>query len=344
MTGSSEKRAADASAAQWQRWNRRVLLALATIAATLPVINVAVDPFDIFMLSPIGTGPYMNQRCHHADLLRSGAVAPEVLVLGDSIMGINDPTLLVAGTRYRSAYNASVFMASAVDIRDLAGFIARMDRKPKLVIVGLDTYIFSGQPQPDSFSIKMPPGISGQASAQWWTQALFAPGLFPAYDKAIEKLSGRPSAVFDTWRGHYSRPQLDAEIATDPAAYAKRIFTGVPKAAGRVPASTLQLMAISDAAATLHRAGIPAVWVLQPPSHGLTLMYPPEAIEENFAAIASQLPPGEVLDLSRMRAISDDRQAWYDLKHYQPSAGKIILRAIATHIANTKGRAIGEKA
>lgn len=319
-----------AQQAGWHRWNRRLLYSLAAIAATLPVVNVCVDPFDLFMVSPIGTGPYLNQRLHHSRHL--AVQAPEVLVLGDSIMGINDPSSLIEGSSFRSAYNASVFMASAIDIREMSSFVARLQRKPKLVIVGLDTYMFSGQPQPDSFSIKMPPAISGQTEAQWWTQALFAPGLFPAYDKAVEKIAGHPSAVFDMAHGHYSRPQLDREIEADPSAYAKRIFSAVPKAANALPTSTLQLRAIKEAASVLSAAGIQVLWVVQPPSYGLTLMYPPDQIEANRLAIASSLPPGQLLDLSGMGAVTSDPTAWYDLKHYRPGAGRMIAMAIAKRV------------
>lgn len=323
----------DSDPSAWLRWNRKMLACLGIVAATLPVVNVVVDPFDIFMVSPIGTGPYLNQRLHHSRTLQSATQAPEVLILGDSIMGINDPSTVIAGTGFRSAYNASVFMASAVDVRDLATFVSRLQRKPKLVVIAVDTYMFSGQPQPDSFSIKMPPDISGQGPAQWWMQALFAPGLFPAYDKATEKISGQPSAVFNTVDGHYSRPQLDAEIDADPGAYSKRIFTGVPKAKGQPPTSEVQLRAASEAGARLAAAGVDVLWVLQPPSHGFALMYSPQAIEANRAAIAAHMPPQNFLDLSHMSTITNDPTAWYDLKHYTPGAGRAIASAIAARLA-----------
>ncbi|MBK6616709.1 hypothetical protein [Ottowia sp.] len=323
------------SAAVWRSWNHKVISILVVAALALPLVNLVVDPFDLFMVTPMGTGPYTNQRLHHVRYLSAGRQAPDVLVLGDSIMGINDPGSLAAATQLSSAYNASVFMASASDIRDMARFVATLPSKPKLIVVGLDTYMFSGQARPDSFSIKMPPQISGDAPIQWWTQALFAPTFSQSFDKVVEKMSGSPTARYNFETGHYSRPRTDRELSENPDAFSKRVFSGVASAAtpdARIPVSARQLTAISEAAAILANAGVKTAWVLQPPSHGLKLLYRQSEIDDNVRAILSHLPGQTIVDLSNMASLTDDPRAWYDLKHYTAAAGKSLLAEVGRRL------------
>ena len=196
----------------WRRWNLWIISVLAAAAMSLPIVNVFVDPFDLFMVSPLGSGPTTSQRLHLVSALRKGM--PDVLLLGDSIVGINDPRQMLDGTRsWTSAYNASVFMASAVDIRDIAKFVAAQRVKPKLVVVALDSYMFTGQPQGDTLMLKMPPEISHEGFTRFWTQALFAPSVFQAIDKISDKFGAERSVAFDLALGHYSRPSLDREMA-----------------------------------------------------------------------------------------------------------------------------------
>ena len=308
----------------WLRWNRLVLGACLVACLAPLLINVLVDPYDLFRVSSIGIGPSLNQRFQHIRTLEANPSRFNVLMMGTSVMGINDPRLvdqLVPGAR---AYNMGFFVASPSDLLSAAKYLNSKGALPKHVIVGVDTFLFVGRDAALRQQFRFPAEVEHQASASWWLDALFSSSLSQSVSKVVESFGATRPVAYDLERGNYSLPRSRASIEQNPTGHAANVFApGVKIESDRhlVPAEFEALKAL---ASFFERNGTSVLWIVEPNSSVLKNAYGEVRISRLMARILGCLK-GDVVNLSDFENLADDPMGWYDMKHYTEAAGKRVL-------------------
>lgn len=310
----------------WRRWNITLLSCLGIAAVALPVLNLTVDPYDLFG-SPFGPGPTTNQRAAHVRALTSPSGRFDVWLAGTSVMGINDPRLvdeLVPGAR---SYNMSMFLGTARDIVDLMRALGEQSISPKVLVVGIDPFLFLPQPRQPRIEFQMPPLVSGESSLRWWSRALFAPSAMQMVGKALDRLHDLPSVRIDTARGHYELPALSERLQKDLNAQRAQYSAAASFDLHRTldQAQFEQLVELERLAARRH---IKLVYVVQPPSRA---WLDAAGGEQKFMEFVERVRryTGSNVVLPPPRFLTDAPELWYDAKHYTPAAGAVLLSHIA---------------
>lgn len=318
----------------WPVWNRRVLASLIAILLALPVSNLLIDPYDVFEISPIGPGVTTNQRFQHVHRLLDRSRPIDILLMGDSVMGINDPIVLAQVLPGKTIYNASFFMATVLDIEQMLAATLAKTTAPTLVVVGLDPLLFVEKGDVSSAQMRMPPEVTGETKASFFRSMLLASSAFHSAHKLLEKVSTTPSLEFDRKFGHYRLPELNTQIQQDHAAFVDRKFRTDRPEPSLPPFDQRQFEALSTIEDVTHRSGVRVAWVIQPTSWALRRAMGEEMHRQFINSIRTAVH-GQVVDLSELGGVTDDPYLWYDAKHYLPSAGSEVLRlAIGAIVAN----------
>jgi hypothetical protein len=311
------------SSTAWRRWSARVTAAAIGFGLLVPATNLLVDPYDVFGTSPIGFGVTTNQRFHHARRLMENPSPVDVLLLGDSVMGINDPRQLQHLFPDRTVYNGSFFMASMVDLSQFFEATLRTKR-PQIVLVGLDPFLFVDKGARLSTQMTMPPSVTGGSALAFWREMTLASSAFQSVNKVVESLKSVPSIRFDPVHGHYELPELNHRIAHDHAAFVQTRFGSASIHPGIAKLDHRQFDAMQSLQHSASSRGVRLLWVLQPTSFALRTAIG-DAEHERVLALIRARVPGHLADLTDLTAISDDPYQWYDSRHYLPSTGHRLL-------------------
>lgn len=307
----------------WAQWSKRCLALMLVAGATMPAINVLVDPFDLFETGVVPTGPYTNQRFHHTRHLLANPERHNVLLLGTSIMGIVQPGTVEAIVPGARAYNAGFFLATASDLALLVRRLQAGNAIPRNVVIGIDPYLFAPPPENLSYEFRFPWSVTGESPSTWWFDALFASSLSQSATKLIDVASPVPSIVFDFKSGSYTLPKAERFRQDNLQAHAAKVFKPIP--AGQEPTfDPAQLDALVDLVRQLRESGVDVRCFMHPMNKVVLQAQGPQALMR-WALIKSRLPV-DLLDLSSMPGVSDSPSYWYDMKHYSPQAAAIVLR------------------
>ncbi|MBK6616710.1 hypothetical protein [Ottowia sp.] len=311
-------------APKWGRHNR-IVISLLTVAVAIPLaLNILVDPFDLFRVSPLGIGPFQNQRVRHITYLDEHPSRFNVLLMGTSIMGINSPSVvekLVPGSR---AYNMAFFLATPTDLLLAAKHLARTGALPSHVIVGVDSFLFVPRESTLSQQFRFPAVIERVSEGSWWMEAGFASSFSQVANKLFDSTSELHSVVYDQARGNYSLPAAAARIRANPASHSETVFRPTASRASADLLVAAEFEALGELVAFFERKKIRVLWVVQPNSSVLRSSYGPAQYAALKARVLGALR-GDVVDLSDYQAVQDDPLSWYDLKHYTEAAGEVVL-------------------
>lgn len=320
MLDRGPKRSSD----HWGAWNRLVLALLGLACLISPAINIGVDPYDLFRVSPIGIGPSLDQRYQHIRLLESNPKGFNVLMMGTSVMGINDPRLvdqLVPGAR---AYNMGFFVASPSDLLSAAKYLNSKGALPKHVIVGVDTFLFVARDAALRQQFRFPAEVDDESAMAWWLDAAFSSSLPQSMSKVVESFRSLPSVKFDLERGNYSLPRSAVAIRDDAAGHAALVFTPVAKIESDTHLVPSEFDALTKLVAFFERTGTSVLWIVEPNSSVLKNAYGQVRFKRLMDRIRERLS-GDVVDLSEFGNLADDPALWYDMKHYTEKAGVDVL-------------------
>ena len=309
---------------KWRTWNRLVLLVL-TIACAIPVcVNVLVDPYDLFRVSPVGTGPSLNQRFHHIRHLQSSVGRFNVLLMGTSVMGLADPRVVDKEVPGASAYNMSFFVASPTDMLRASEYLAMKGALPKRVVVGLDTFLFVRRDASLPKQFSLPAEVTGESKIAWWADAAYTTSITTAVSKLVESSLAVPPIVYDLDRGNYSLPRSDAAIRLNPTAHAEGVLTPI---APVVPESLLvqsEFDALRQLAEFFASRDIQVLWIIEPNSVVIRNAYGEKNYRATMSRIRSQVS-GDIVDLSDASGFQNDPAYWYDMKHPTAEAARSVL-------------------
>ena len=296
----------------------------------MPAVNIAVDPYDLFGVTPLAAGPYTNQRFAQIRKLVREPAKYNTLLMGTSITGIIDPQVidqLVPGAR---AYNASFFLATASDLLLVARHLQSQGALPAQVIVGLDPFLFLTRNQDLQYEFMFPPEVEGRSSFTWWADAAFASSFFQAFTKLIDLAQSPRSVVFNRDNGSYSLPKSEANRLQEPKKHAEKVLAAIAAPPPRQTLEPKELEALRALEAVFEKAGTKVVWIYHPSSKVLRDYMGQDRYRAEVATVKAQLH-SPVVDLSDQPDMAQDPLTWYDMKHFTAEAGaQVITKAIGS--------------
>lgn len=289
-------------------------------------INVLIDPFDLFGVSPLSQGPSLNQRFHHIRYLSDNPGKFNVLMMGTSITGIIDPRVVDAIVPGARTYNMGFFLATPSDLLKAAKYLHAHNVLPQRVIVGVDTFLFVARDPSLRHQFKFPPEVTDESAANWWLEATFSSSGSQAVNKIFDHFSSTPSVTFDLERGNYHLPRLYERRANDPAGHDKSSLAAMSVIAEEGDLVESEFQALVELEDFLDRVGVKSLWVVKPSSKVLRETYGLENYLRVKARVRAKLR-GDVVDMTEFEGISDDPRQWYDMKHFTEDAGGRLISA-----------------
>ena len=318
---------------KWVAWIKSVAVLLC-FAILIPVlINVLIDPYDLFRVSPLGTGPALNQRFQGIRMLEKNPRRFNVLLMGTSIMGINDPAVVDRLVPGAHTYNLGFFLATSSDLLEAAKYLQQHDELPSHIIVGVDTFLFVTRDAQLRQQFLFPPEVQGKSAINWWFDAAYASSIPQAFNKVIDRFGTYRSVTFNLDRGYYSLPSATAVLRTDPVRHAAKAFPPAPAIPSDAHLVADEFYALGQLVSFFESKDVKVLWLIQPNSSVLRSAYGEKHYQRLMARIRAQLR-GDVVDLSDFEHVGDDPMSWYDLKHFTPDTGRRVL-VTAIHRSTT---------
>jgi hypothetical protein len=302
---------------RWKRFTQFVGLLLLSAALSVPVLNVVVDPFDVFQTGILPSGSTLNERVNKSRHVLGSSRKYDSMIFGSSMAGVIDPAVLPGS---RTSYNFSYFSATPGDVLKTLEMLERGDRLPAHIYIGLDPFMFMA-PVPGAPQMRMPPAAGDTAWWPFWRDYLFAASFSSLIAKLKESSREVPRIAFELATGAYRMPWDDHKIRVDPLEFARVNVQGwrIPLRPGwwHGPAETDLTRLVRW---TRERSGLKVTWFLEPLHRRLLHALGDERcvyVQKVFAAVGPAL-----IDLSRHSIGNDDLQ-WYEPKHFRPEAAQI---------------------
>lgn len=316
----------DRSCLRWRKWNVIVLF-LFVISACLPAaVNVGIDPYDLFCVSPIGIGPQLNQRFHHIRRLESKPQKFNVLMMGTSVMGLADPRVIDEEVRGAKAYNMSFFVASPSDLLLASEYLWRRGALPSRVIVGVDTFLFQRRPASLPKQFSFPAEVSGESTTAWWMDAIYSASFKHSLTKAAELIPSAPPILYDLDRGNYTLPRSNAAMRANPMGHAENVFRPIAPIVSAASLVESEFVALGKLAIFFAANKVEVLWLIEPNSQVIRNAYGEQNYQALKTRIAAQLS-GDIVDLSDASDFQNTPGAWHDMKHLTEDASRSVLRA-----------------
>lgn len=304
----------------WRRF--RLWMVGGAIAGLLsvPVINAAVDPYDVFGHGLVRKSATANERVFkYRHLVRTEKY--ETLLMGSSVVGVIDPRSLSD-----RAYNASFFSATPADTLKMLQALDAAGRLPPRLVLGLDPFMFT-EPKPGVGQMRLPPQASGESAWAFWRDYLFAASAGTVLGKLVELREAAPGVAFDDALGTYRLARFEVERQRDEQAYVQKRVRAAPIPRTEAWLYEPSLEDLDDLVRWLDdRASVEATYFLAPVHRRMRDALGPglATLKDRTASIVGE----RLIDLSEA-PISEDDRAWYETKHMTPSAATGLAADLA---------------
>lgn len=311
----------------------RTLLSVALGAwATVLLLNAAVDPFEV-----IGTGwlarPAEPQERFLKIRLLEADRRFDTFLLGNSRIGTTRTEDVERWFPGSHAYNLTAAQANAWDANVLARWLAHERGRVRRLFVQVDFPVTSGPVKPGhTLLTAMPPAISGESEAAFRLRYVvsFAPAAIGA--KVLANTGLATPAAYDFDKGYWSRPELDAAIATDCAGFARaepafhRATPAPSPSAERRRLIDAEMRELRELVAFARARGI-EIALFVPPLHRRLL----DAfnIDDYAYFLRSLAGISEFRLFGFYSPITTSDCNYYEASHYRPVVGEHIFRLMA---------------
>jgi len=318
---------------RWKRFTRLVGLILLAAALSVPVLNIVVDPFDVFQTGVLPAGSTLNERVNKSRHVLGTSLRYDTMIFGSSLAGVIDPSLLPGS---RSAYNFSFFSATPGDVLKILEMLEQAERLPAHIYIGLDPFMFMA-PVPGAPQMRLPPASGGAAWWPFWRDYLFAASFSSLIAKVRDASRDVPRIAFDVPTGAYRMPWYDHEILRAPGEFAR-----VNVQEWRIPLRPGWWHGPAERELdrlvrwTRDRSALKVTWFLQPLHRRLLDALGDERcvyFQTAFRGVGTDL-----IDLSRHPLGQDDSQ-WYEPKHFRPEAAHSWVPLLGQRVSVDKGTA-----
>lgn len=233
-----------------RRYIGAVLAGALAAAALIALANYALDPVGMFDNSPEGIYVF-RERPFKANQIRR--VPHETLVLGSSKTAVFDPASLPELKAFNAAFAAAY-------PEEIAAFLRDFGDGARLVLIGLDPYMFESKTEPRSFS-RFPRPDAYEKARHLFSFDVLKDGALAAIYRAV----GRPPLIAPNGRWNRDDRDVLQALPRDFAAEYARVLHKLDTDhydAFRV--SEVRLRALQEVKAILERRGTDYVVFINP--------------------------------------------------------------------------------
>jgi hypothetical protein len=202
-------------------WFRLALVGVGAVVASLISINVVIDPYDYFHLSPLAAEVQTNERVWKIDYLAKHRDEFDAYILGSSIASQIDPGLAgeLTGDRF---YNLTMSGGNAYDFRLYLEYMIRNGYPIKRLLVIYDLALFWNYGESGREYERLHPRVSGDSTIEFYASYLTRIHFWGTLDKLranLGKIDDYPHNSYDRTTGVYSYVHRNALIEQDHEAF-----------------------------------------------------------------------------------------------------------------------------
>jgi len=302
------------------------IIALAFICVAL--VNLFIDPYNIFHLSSIREGYTSNDRFNKIEHILSRPDKYDSVIVGSSRMGVFTPKQIEQFRPGKRYYNLSVYGGDALDIKRMLQTLINENVQLKEVFMGIDLFPYIQAKQSANPSYRHHPRVTGESRLHYFSRYLFAPSLFHSALKLYHQRKLTPDIVVDYQTGTFQLPDYDRRIQENHTQYiAEKFGAQVEKRKTGVSWYEPAFNDLTDLVALLQRHNIKLIAFIHPHHAQEALRaFTPENHREFVERITSIV--GELPDFSINWQSQHDY--FYDTSHYRPELAQIVLEKIFT--------------
>jgi len=293
---------------------------LVVCGCLVPVLNVAIDPYEVFRTEIVAPGSRINERVLKSSLILR-APRFDTVVFGSSMAGVMDPRWLGVD----SAFNFSFFSANPADILKALQMLERADRLPHRIYIGLDPIMFMA-PLTNVPQLQSPPELNRGPRWPFWRDYLFAASATSIVAKLREASGPLPRIEYDLKNGFYKMPLNEHLIEQSPVDFAA---IHVEQASIPLGQDWWHAPAADDLRQLVHwlrgRPEMVATWYAQPLHPRLRAALGADAALY-FHTIRDLIGP-ELVDFS-LHPVGEDNSLWFDPRHFRPVAARFLAQRL----------------
>jgi hypothetical protein len=336
---------------------KAALVAGGIAAWSLPVWNVVVNPYQIFKTRFAIGGRYTssttNERYLKVEYLlneakktspnssnaivgqinnesprvsvKTKSTVPDSYVVGSSIMGLVEPSLVNHYFHDRHFYNLAFLAAKPDEILATLRGLKRDGVTVKTVVYGLEPIAFTDIKSYGP-AYQLHPEASEQSRQRVVFDYLFASSLSDGFSRLMTSINGNPSVRYDIeGTGRYYLERYDQEIEKDQGAFIRKQFPINAKPVSAPPWIDSRFEDLQKLALWLKDERIDAKFYLNPLHPYVAKAYGSERLAEFKEKIMQLLGIGGINDCTRLLIDDDVNRRFYDYKHFRPTeTGKVI--------------------
>ena len=328
-------------------------------AWSLPVWNVVVNPYQIFnpefSIGDRFSSSTTNERFLKVEYLLKeakekspnspDAIAEQInaelsgkkansnllsanhdgFIVGSSIMGLVDPTLVNQYFPNRHFYNLAFLAAKPDEILATLQGLKRKGVTIKTIVYGLEPIAFTDIKSYGP-AYELHPETSGQSRQRIIFEYLFASSLSDGFSRLITGISGKSSVRYEIdGTGRYYLERYDREIKQDHGAFIRKQFPVNVKPVKAPPWVDSRFEDFRKLAQWLNDEKIESRFYLNPLHPHVAEAYGEKRLAEFKQKITELSGAVRVRDCSKLLQGNDVNQLFYDYKHFRPiKAAKVI--------------------
>lgn len=310
------------------RFWRQLAASLVFAILALPVINLTIDPTEVFDTGVLPHQSQVNDRYRKFDYLLNHCGNCTGFLLGSSRAGYIDPRLFDSLLPRGRFYNMNISSANAWDFLEFARYLKRKGIKPDAYVVQLDlTHLYGHR-----FRHQHHPDFSGESRFRFYFENLFSLQYQSLIGKLRNNILGQDPNTFDWETGQRAKPEAERRLEEDPESYVRtqedfRTTVGHARVSSsrfregvdQISAAVRELRRIAD------EDGIRLVVFITPHNQHYLDGYRGSDIEYFISQIA------EVTDFwnfASYSSVTTDDRNYYETSHYRTKVGALVAARI----------------
>ena len=204
-----------------RRWFRLALCGVGLIVACLLGVNLLIDPYDYFGVSPLHQQVQTNERVWKADYLKQHHNQFDAYILGSSIASQLDPKLAgeLTGNRF---YNLTMSGANSYDFELFVRHMLEQNYPIKRLLIVFDMSIFWSYGESGRAYESNHPIVSGDSSVEFYASYLTQIHFWGTADKIrlnLGQIPPPPHSSYDRSTGTYQYGHRMRMIEEDEEAF-----------------------------------------------------------------------------------------------------------------------------
>lgn len=336
---------------------KSALVAGGIAAWSLPVWNVVVNPYQIFkaelMIGDRYTSSTTNERYlkveyllneakknspnssnaivdqinddSYRDSVKTKSTAPDSYIVGSSIMGLVEPSLVNQHFHDRHFYNLAYLAAKPDEILATLRGLKRNGVTIKTVVYGLEPIAFTDIKSYGP-AYQLHPEASDQSRQRAVFDFMFASSASDGFSRLVTVISGNPSVRFDIeGTGRYYLERYDKEIEKDHDAFIRKQFPNNAKPVKASPWIESRFEDLKKLALWLKTEKIDSKFYLNPLHPYLANAYGAKRLAEFKQKVTALTGQGGIQDCTELLTGEDVNQRYYDYKHFRPEESPVVI-------------------